>query len=127
MARAEWSSGSIREGVVCDTSGVLVEGTMSNLFWVKEGKLYTPDLSYCGVSGILRNKILQFAAESGVKVEQGFYTLNDLQDSDELFFTNSLIGIWPVVSCKDEDLSRQWPIGPITQQLQQQLAAEGMK
>ncbi|MEH6577558.1 MAG: aminodeoxychorismate lyase [Amphritea sp.] len=127
LARAEWSSASIREGVVCDTSGVLVEGTMSNLFWVKGGQLYTPDLSYCGVNGIVRGKILQFAARCGIQVKQGFYALNDLQSSDEVFFTNSLIGIWPVISCADKKLSRQWMIGPVTQQLQQQLAAEGMK
>lgn len=127
LARAEWSDPHIREGLVCDTEGMLVEGTMSNLFWITDGLLYTPDLSFCGVAGIMRERVMQLAGQQGIRVQQGFYSLETLQQCDELFVTNSLIGIWPVVRCDEARLSRQWRIGPITQQLQQQLAAEGVR
>ncbi|WP_432473669.1 aminodeoxychorismate lyase [Amphritea sp. HPY] len=126
LARAEWDDSDIREGLVCDSSGNLVEGTMSNLFWVTDGELYTPDLTQAGVAGVIRQRIIELAGDYSIPLHEVCADLSVLQSCDELFLSNSVIGIWPVVSCTDKQLSREWQIGNITRQLQQLLAAEGI-
>ena len=126
LARAEWDGSGIREGLVCDSSGNLVEGTMSNLFWVSNGELYTPDLTHAGVNGVIRQRILELARSHSIPLYEVCADLSVLQNCDELFFSNSVIGIWPVVRCTDEKLNREWKIGQITRQLQQLLTAEGI-
>ncbi len=84
------------EGVMLDQSGVLREGIMSNLFWVKAGVVYTPDLEDGGIAGIQRGAILKWLRANGVSTMLGRYQAVALQEADEIFFSNSLIGIWPV-------------------------------
>ena len=84
------------EGVMLDQSGVLREGTMSNLFWVKAGIVYTPELADGGIAGIQRGAILEWLRARGVPTMLGRYRAAALQEADEIFFSNSLIGIWPV-------------------------------
>jgi len=84
------------EGVMLDHSGVLREGIMSNLFWVKAGIVYTPELADGGIAGIQRGAILEWLRTCGVPTMLGRYRAVALQEADEIFFSNSLIGIWPV-------------------------------
>lgn len=99
LARNEWRADNIDEGLMLDVSGNVVEGTKSNLFWIEENVLYTPDISWCGVAGIIREVIIeQLAPRFGLTVRVGRYKLDDLYRADELFVTNSLIGIAPVAS-----------------------------
>ena len=99
LARNEWRADHIDEGLMLDSSGNIVEGTMSNLFWIKDNVLYTPDVSYCGVAGIIREVIIEkLAAELGMMVKVGRYKLDALYRAEELFVTNSLIGIASVAS-----------------------------
>lgn len=127
LARAEWDDPAIREGLVCDTDGCLVEGTMSNLFWIKADTLFTPDLRYSGVAGIIRQQILAVATDLGLTAEIVSAPLSALQTADELFVCNSVIGLWPVTECIVSDhLTYQWPVGPTTRRIQQRLIAEGM-
>lgn len=126
LARSEWQDSDIREGIVCDHTGNIIEGTMSNVFWVKNGKLYTPDLTQCGVAGVVRQRILQLATAEGIIYQEVCANITELKQCDELFFSNSVIGIWPAVKCLQSPLKTNWSIGPITQKLQQALAAEGI-
>ena len=64
LAQQEWrpssiAEGSIAEGLMLDTEGELVGGTMSNVFIVSGGLLITPDLRYCGVRGVMREEVLR--------------------------------------------------------------------
>jgi len=97
LARAEWNTVDIREGLVCDTAGHLIEGTMSNLFFVLDGVLCTPDLSGSGVAGILRRWVLETSVHQGKPVRIGSFAPDRIRDAEEVFLCNSLIGIWPVV------------------------------
>ncbi|MCC5856819.1 MAG: aminodeoxychorismate lyase [Ectothiorhodospiraceae bacterium] len=121
LARGEWADEDVAEGLMLDASGYVVEGTVSNLFAVQAGGLLTPALSRCGVHGIMRQEVLRRADRMGIPVEQGDYTLQRWLDSDELFLTNSLIGIWPIRMVAE----RQWRPGPITRRLQQALREDG--
>ena len=73
LACAEWSDPAIREGIMLDANGQVIEGTMSNLFIVEDGVLYTPKLSLCGVSGVLRSVVLDVAKT--LKLENPSYFL----------------------------------------------------
>ncbi len=96
MARAEWNDADTAEGVMCGTDGLVYEGTMSNIFMVRNGVLYTPDLQRGGVCGIMREVVLDKAAELGIAVRKALITPAQLAQADEIFVTNSIIGIWPV-------------------------------
>ncbi len=96
LARAEWDAAAVHEGVMCDLMGRVKEGTMSNLFWVKNGQLYTPDMSRCGVAGVMRAQVMKLAADLGINMVTAEITPEELKQVDEIFMTNSLIGIWPV-------------------------------
>ncbi len=117
LARNEWRDPSIREGLVCDTSGYVIEGTMSNLCFIRDGYFCTPALDQSGVEGIIRNQLLQLAAEQGLGVEIDNFTSQDVESADELFVCNSLIGIWPIVELGD----RQFAMGQRTRLLQSAL------
>ena len=96
LARAEWNDNSIQEGLMLDLNDHVIEGTMSNLFLVKENVIYTPKLDQCGVAGIIRSIILETAAQQELKTEQNTLDRQDVVSADELFVTNSVIGLWPI-------------------------------
>jgi len=96
LARAEWQDSATAEGIVCDVNGNVVEGTMSNLFAVKEGVLLTPSLDQAGVKGIMRDFILQSADAMGMENCEVNLTVDEFKQVDELFLTNSVIGLWPI-------------------------------
>lgn len=114
MARNEWQDDKFQEGVMLNTQGHVVEGTMSNLFWIKDEQLFTPDLSQCGVLGIMRQQILEKIQQLTLNVKVVTETVEPLLQADEVFITNSLIGVWPVQSIED----KIYEVGRITKQLQ---------
>jgi 4-amino-4-deoxychorismate lyase len=117
LARAEWDDDGIREGLLLDQAGRVIEGTMSNLFLVKDGALLTPDLTRCGVAGIRRDIVLELARQSGLSTQVRDITHDRLLQADELFVCNSLIGIWPVIALN----ANRFPKGPVTAGLQSAL------
>lgn len=118
LARQEWQQPDIVEGILRDTRDHVIEGVMSNLFSVYSGELFTPDLTHCGVAGVMREHVMALAEAAGLVVNVRQLTEQDLFDADEVFMTNSLIGIWPVSQIEDSKLK----VGPITRQLQQALS-----
>lgn len=96
LARAERSSVEFPEGVMQLDSGEVVEGIASNLFVVRQGALHTPQLDRAGVAGIVRDKVITAAEGLGIPVRECRLKLSDLFQAEELFFCNSLIGLWPV-------------------------------
>ncbi len=120
LARNEWQTGEYQEGLLQDIEGHVIEGTMSNIFWVKNKQLFTPDLSRSGVEGVMRKIVMELAKVSSISINIGLWSENELFDAEEIFIVNSLIGIWPVSYI----FNRTFPIGPVTQQLQFMLQAE---
>jgi 4-amino-4-deoxychorismate lyase len=120
LARQEWHDPLIAEGLLLDMDGHLVEGTMSNLFLVRQQVLLTPGLHGCGVAGIMRSIILEQAERCSIPVKIRALDMDDLQTADEVFLCNSLIGIWPVIAVDD----RPYPRGEITMRMQQRIQAE---
>ncbi len=96
LARHEWNDARYAEGIMLDGENNVVEGTMSNLFLVKDSILQTPALSDYGVAGITRQRIMAMASEKGITLEVNQVTLAELEQADEVFICNTVIGIWPV-------------------------------
>lgn len=119
LARNEWRDSRIAEGLMFDTDDHLIEGTMSNIMLFRQGALLTPDLSHCGINGVMRSSLLQIARHNDWPVYETHLTLDDLLTADECLLCNSVIGIWPVRQIIGQD--RRWPHGPMTQKLQQLL------
>ena len=113
LARSEWQDESIFEGLMLAAHGRVTAGTMSNLFFVKEGILCSPDLSNAGVAGIMREVILEIARKQKIEVEIAHFSRADLSSADEVFISNSLIGVWPVRQLEQQ----QFSIGPVTQKI----------
>lgn len=114
LARAEWRD-DYTEGLMLDSEGLVIEGTMSNLFLVQRGTLITPDLSQCGVAGVMRAAVLEHARQGGIPHTVRPVTVPMVEEADSLFLTNSLIGIWPILRLE----TRHYEVaGKITQTLQ---------
>lgn len=105
LARREWEDPEIAEGLMRDLDGYLVEGTMSNLFIVRDGRLMTPDLNRCGVAGIMRGFILATARELGIEAVTKRLHIVELTEAEEAFVCNSLIGLWPIRDVMGLDVS----------------------
>jgi 4-amino-4-deoxychorismate lyase len=118
IARGEWDDPGIPEGLLLDGEGRLVEGTMSNLFLIRNRILLAPELARCGVAGILRTVVMEQAARVPMQVQVKALGLDDLWGADEVFLTNSLIGIWPVAAIE----GHRYPVGVLTRRLQELLA-----
>lgn len=102
------------EGILCDEHLMPVCGTRSNLFWVRGGRLHTPALDACGVAGVMRDKVLACAAALGIQADVAGRPWHELSEADEVFVTNSLIGIWPLRSLEQ----CHWPApGVLTRKL----------
>jgi 4-amino-4-deoxychorismate lyase len=114
LARAEWQSSEFAEGLMRDTSGRLIEGVYSNLFLLRDEVLLTPDLSRCGVAGVMRGQLIEGAAGLGLAVVQRDIEFRELAHADEVFVCNSVYGVWPVIACEQ----LRWPVGPVTRKLQ---------
>nr|VFJ49865.1 MAG: aminodeoxychorismate lyase apoprotein [Candidatus Kentron sp. FW] len=118
LGRAECEEKGIPEGIMLDTDGDIIEGTMSNLFLVQGNKLITPVLSHSGVRGIIRARIIDLAHEiAGINVCVTRLRPSALYHSDGAFFCNSVMGIWPVKKLADHCYS----IAPVIRRLQREL------
>jgi 4-amino-4-deoxychorismate lyase len=96
LARREWDDPAISEGVMCDPNGAVVGGTMSNIFiWTGE-RLLTPPVDRSGIAGTCRALTLDLAAQFGIDGLEMSLRLADLDAAAGLFFTNAIIGVWPV-------------------------------
>lgn len=117
LARAEWTD-EFDEGLLLNQRDELVEGTITNLFWIKGDKLFTPDLSEQGVSGVMRAVVMNhLIPQLGLDLQVGQFGVETLYCADEVFITNSTNGIWPVLSISDVGI-KYFPRGALTQQLQ---------
>lgn len=122
LARAEWQDDFFAEGLVCDTNGNIVECTMSNLFLRVADEWVTPDLSDCGVQGVMRDHLIRTLASAGTVVKVRRVGLGELRDCSEAFCCNSVIGVWPVIGAG----THEWTIGSVTRAAQG-LAMQALK
>lgn len=122
LARREVDDAGADEGLLLDSEGHVVEGVSANLFVVHQGGLQTPVIDECGVAGIMRARVLETAERIELSAQVTRLSLADILDADEIFMTNSLIGIRPVHRLSYEGSVREWQAGAITDHIQQEMA-----
>ena len=99
--------------IFLNTKNKITETTKSNIFFISNGIIYTPDIR-CGIlPGIIRDWIIEKSEGMGIKCQQGKYTIKMLMESDEIFVTNSVMGIMPVYCVEDYVMTGGLP-GKIT-------------
>ena len=121
LAGAELREPLVDEGLMRSTDDRIVSATAANVFMVRKGRLLTPQISDCGVSGVMREIVLRTAARLGIDVEVADYTLADLERADELFLTNAVRGIRAVGMVENV---KTFAPGPVIPRLREVVEAE---
>ncbi len=95
LALQEAISGGADEAMLLDTEGYVAEGSGENIFLVKNGVVYTPEVTSC-LNGITRSTILTLAAEHGIPVVEKRITRDEVYIADEAFFTGTAAEVTPI-------------------------------
>ena len=122
IARREWSDETVFEGLMCDRDDNLICGTMSNVFIVADNRVMTPRLTRSGVAGVMRQQVIDVLGETGQPVTVADIQWTSLLAADEVFLSNSQLGVIPVRRCDDHE----WPVGTLTRGLQAALREAGV-
>ena len=104
------------EALLLDVEGYVAEGAGENLFLVRNGKLYEPELTSALV-GITRESVVQLAGDLGLKVEARRITRDDVYLADEAFFTGTAAEVTPIRELDGRTIGAG-KRGPITEKLQ---------
>ena len=116
LANQEVGLDGYDEALLLDVEGYVAEGSGENIFIIKQGKIYTPDLTSC-LEGITRASIIELAAEAGVPVIEKRITRDEVYCADEAFFTGTAAEVTPIREL-DNRIIGAGKRGPITAQLQ---------
>lgn len=116
LANQEVALNGYDEALLLDVEGYVAEGSGENIFIVKQGKLYTPDLTSC-LEGITRASIIELAGELGIPVIEKRITRDEIYCADEAFFTGTAAEVTPIREL-DNRIIGAGKRGPITAQLQ---------
>ena len=104
------------EAMLLDNEGYVAEGSGENIFLVRDGVLYTPDLT-SALDGITRNTIFRFCEELGIEVREKRITRDEVYIADEAFFTGTAAEVTPIREV-DNRVIGNGSRGPITEKLQ---------
>lgn len=114
LCKAELDASGYLDGVTLNVQSHVIETTMANLFWVKGGVLFTPELSLSGVAGVMRRLVLSQAQHCALECHEVKVGLDNLLEADEVFMTNALLGVAPI----KQILETHYPIGHTTRYFQ---------
>lgn len=118
LALREAIDSGCEEALLLDNEGYVAEGSGENIFLVRNGVLYTPELTSC-LDGITRATIFQLAADNGYKILEKRITRDEVYIADEAFFTGTAAEVVPIREL-DGRVIGSGKRGPITTQLQSQ-------
>ena len=116
LANQEVTAEGYDEALLLDTDGYVSEGAGENVFLIRNGKIYTPDLASC-LDGITRDAVLTMARDLAIDVSEKRITRDELYCADEAFFTGTAAEITPIRELDNRQIgigSR----GPVTEKLQ---------
>lgn len=116
LALQEALSGGADEALMLDTEGYVTEGTGENIFVVRNGVVYTPDLS-SALEGITRDTVIRLIGEAGLDLVEKRITRDEVYVADEAFFTGTAAEVTPIRELDGRSIGNGGR-GPITEQLQ---------
>ena len=117
LANMEVTDDGYDEALLLDTNGFVSEGAGENVFIIKGGVIYTPDLSAGALNGITRNTILLIAKDLGIEVVQKRITRDEMYVADEAFFTGTAAEVTPIRELDRIEIGAG-KRGPLTQRIQ---------
>jgi len=98
LALEEAEEREFDEAVTLNERGEVVSAIMANIFWVKNGTLYTPALSTGALPGVTRAAVMGLAGKHFIPLVEGVYELSDLTEADEIFLTSASLGVAAVTT-----------------------------
>ncbi|BCB95230.1 branched chain amino acid aminotransferase [Dissulfurispira thermophila] len=122
LAKIEAKQADVYEAIMLNAEGYLTEGTISNIFFVKDNILCTPSVE-CGIlDGITRAIVIDLALKNGLEVKEGKFTPEELYMASEVFITNTTMEVMPVSSIVDRTMHNtaciaHKPVGEISKLL----------
>ena len=116
LALNEALASGCEEALLLDNEGYVAEGSGENVFLVRDGVIYTPELTSC-LDGITRNTMFEFAKELGLEMREKRITRDEVYIADEAFFTGTAAEVLPIREV-DDRLIGEGKRGPITEKLQ---------
>src|SRR5574343_1651868 len=117
LANMEATDDGYDEALLLDSSGFVSEGAGENIFIVKNGVIYTPDLSAGALNGITRNTVFHICKDLGLEVVQKRITRDEVYICDEAFFTGTAAEVTPIREL-DRITLGAGSRGPITEKIQ---------
>ncbi|HXG29916.1 MAG TPA: branched-chain amino acid transaminase [Nevskiales bacterium] len=116
MAVNEVSRDGYDEALMLDVEGYVAEGSAENIFIVRDGRLYTPDLT-SALDGITRRTVMELAAEMGIPCTEKRITRDEVYMADEAFFTGTAAEVVPIRELDNRAIG-SGTRGPVTQRIQ---------
>jgi branched-subunit amino acid aminotransferase/4-amino-4-deoxychorismate lyase len=108
------------EALMLNTDGIVACAAAANVFWIREGRLFTPALECGALDGVMRREVLDRAASFGLSAREGHFPPSALAEAEAIFITNSLIGVRRVHWLDGEDV----PGLPLVQEIGEAIARE---
>lgn len=116
MAMSEANRQKAFDAIMLNLEGFVTEGTVSNIWMIKDGNIHTPPLKAGILDGITKRHLFKLIKESGLKASEADFTPDDLKNCDECFMTSSTREVVPVRELDGTPIGSKAP-GKITKQL----------
>lgn len=115
QARFELDSLAMQEGIFVNVDGFVAEGITSNIFWVRDGKVYTPAVDTGILNGTTRKWVLKNCT---IETVEGFFTKSHVEAADEVFITNAVQELVPIKSIGEKTFLGK--LGPVYKEIHKQ-------
>ena len=116
LALQEAVSAGADEALMLDNEGYVMEGTGENIFIVRQGKVYTPDLT-SALEGITRATVIELIKDLGLELQEKRITRDEVYIADEAFFTGTAAEVTPIRELDDRAIGNGTR-GPVTERIQ---------
>ncbi|WFD12115.1 aminotransferase class IV [Tepidibacter hydrothermalis] len=106
-------SKNFNEALIVSLNDEVLEGSMTNIFFIKENKVYTPVIDKSALPGIIRSKVINICKKMNIELIEKIIKLDEIEDFEFCFITNSLIDLMKVIMInnikykKENDLFRK--------------------
>ncbi|MCB0278773.1 MAG: aminotransferase class IV [Calditrichaeota bacterium] len=117
LGRIEAQNAGKLEVIMLNNKGFVCEGSASNIFWVKDQTVYTPDQSTGLLEGVTRKQVIKLCDQiPSLSLKSGAYPIEDCYAADELFITSTSLEVMPVIKLDDKKIN-SGEVGPVSIQL----------
>lgn len=121
FAKMEAIEAGVDEAILLDTNGYVTEGSGENLFWVRDGVIYTTPTATV-LEGITRDSIIKIARDMGYQIQEKYSCRDELYISDEVFFSGTAAEVTPIREIDNYQIG-EGKRGPITEKIQEKYFA----